>query len=243
MVINRDILRIPLGVAWPALLVDEKTGACLAKLPKAEQPDGYAEAVATAKKVYGPEWEKRAGDFSLLLGRALARANEIFIEARLDEVRSGTWSLGTDEFLREYRTTGSRADFLVFMETQIEEQFRRGSIKKNTWKNHRSTLNSLREFRKKIPFNSLTYRFADEYEAWLKRKGKGDINTRWGRHKDAKTCLAEALKARITFENPYKHFKVPTGESSWKPMTLAELATTEAYYQVCAPGTPHRRIL
>lgn len=243
IVFATEPLFIPLGITWPPLLVDEIAGACLTRLPKAVQPVGYAEAVAAAKTVHGVDWEQRATDFTLLLGNALARANDIFIEARLEETRSGTYALGKDEFLREYRTTGSKADFLAFMETRIEERFRRGSIKKTTWKNHRSTLNSLREFRKKIPFNSLTYRFADEYEAWLKRHNRGDVNTRWGRRKDVKTYLSEARKDRLTFEDPYKYFKVQTGESSWKAMTLDELARLETYYQVCAPRSAHRRIL
>ena len=208
VVLDREILPIALGIAWPAVLVNTEAGRCLTKRPKIEQITGYIEAVATAEEVYSADWEKRADNFTLLLGKALARANEIFIEARLDETRSGTYALGREEFLREYRATGSKADFLVFMEIRIEERFRRGSIKKITWKNHRSTLNSLREFRKKIPFNSLTYRFADEYEVWLKRKGKGDMNTRWGRHKDVKTYLTGAHKDRLNFEDPYKYLAV-----------------------------------
>lgn len=241
--LDREIVPIALGIAWPALLVDPETGQCRTKLPKSEQPAGYADALATAQKIYGADWKQRGEDFTLLVGNALARANEIFIEARLEEVQSGTYRLSKEDFLREYRTTGSKADFLVFMETQIEERYRLGTIKRNTWKNHRSTLNSLREFRRKLAFNSLTYRFADEYEAWLKRKKKGDVNTRWGRHKDVKTYLSEARKAKIKFEDPYKHFKVQTAESSWKPMTLDELAKMEAYYQMCAPRSAHRRIL
>lgn len=219
-----------LDINWPALLVDEDSGQCLTKLPRAEQGTEYETAVATALKVIGPDWKKRATDYTLLLANALGRANEIFIAARLDETRSGAVALSKDEFLREFRITGSKEDFLVFMENRIEERYRNGSIKQTTWKNHRSTLNKLRESQKKTPFNSLNYKFADDFEAWLKRNKHGEINTRWQRHKETKTYLAEACKARIGFEDPYKYFKVQTAESSWKPMTLAELSALEAYY-------------
>lgn len=232
-----------LDINWPALLVDEDSGQCLTKLPRAEQGTEYETAVATALKVIGPDWKKRATDYTLLLANALGRANEIFIAARLDETRSGAVALSKDEFLREFRITGSKEDFLVFMENRIEERYRNGSIKQTTWKNHRSTLNKLRESQKKTPFNSLNYKFADDFEAWLKRNKHGEINTRWQRHKETKTYLAEACKARIGFEDPYKYFKVQTAESSWKPMTLAELSALEAYYKMCSPGTAHRRIL
>lgn len=243
VVLDREIVFINLNIAWPAALVDEEAGRCLTKRPKAEQAPGYAEALAIAEKIYGAEWQKRGDDFTLLLGKALGRANDIFIAARLDESRAGGTKLTKDQFLREYRTTGSPADFLAFMANRIEERYRRGTIKHGTYLNHRSTLNSLTEFRKPIPFSSLTHNFCDEYEGWLRRRKTVDINTRWSRHRDIKAYLAEARRERIIFSDPYVHFRVRTGESHWKPMTLDELARLETYYKQCAPHSPHRRVL
>ncbi len=238
VVLDGTPVPVTLGITWPAELVDEDAGECLTKLPKAAQGPGYADAVAAARKVFGAEWENQAAAYNLLIGQALGRANKVFTDAHLAGV-----TLDKDKFLLEYKTGGSKVDLLTFMSSRINDRYHRGEISKTTWKNHRSTFNKLAEFRKKIPFNSLTDRFAEEFDAWLKRKGYGDINTRWSRHKDVKTYLALAKRAKIVFEDPYEHFTPKQGESSWKPMLPAEFDKLEAYYKLCAPRHAHRRIL
>jgi integrase len=238
VVLDREIIFVTLGISWPATLVDEKSGECLTKLPKVEQGPDYLDAIATAKKKYGTEWEKRAEEFTLMCGKALGKTNKIFAYAHLNDI-----ALGKEVFLKEYETTASKGDFLLFMETQIAERLSLKEIGIHTWKNNRSTLNSLKRFRSRIPFNSITNRFADEYDAWLKRTGMDNANSRWGRHKDVEKYLNLALASRIRFENPYEHFKNRPGESSWKPLTPDELAKLEAYYPLCAVGSAQRRIL
>jgi site-specific recombinase XerD len=239
VILDSVVIPIGLGITWPAVLYDEKASKCLTKLPAARRPAGYEEAVQAARNAFGPEWEKRADDNNLLIGQALARANDIFVEARLAEGAQ----LTKESFLSLYKTQGNRTDFLVYMETQIKERFRRGLIKKNTVKNHNSTLHKLQAWRKKISFASFDHRFADDFDTWLKRTFNSDTNTRWCRHKDVKTYLALAKRDRITFEDPYIYFRNKSVEGSWRPLQPDELVTLEAYYKMCAPGTPHRRIL
>jgi len=238
IILNRDILFVGLDITWPLDLFDEETGKCLTRLPAAQRPDDYAQQLQTLAKLFGPEWPQRADDNNMLLGKAIAKANEVFIQARL-----GEQTLTKEEFLREYQTAGNKSDFITFMDARIEERRRRQQISENTWKNHRSTLNKLREFRPRLPFNTLTYRFADDFESWLKQKVKCDVNTRWGRHKHVKAYLALARRDRIIFEDPYAHFRTKTVSGSWRPLAPEELRLLEAYYVICAAGTPHRRIL
>ena len=238
VVLDREIISITLGITWPAELVDEEAGACLTKRPKAEQSPGYTAAVAAARKVFGAEWEKRAADYSLIIGQALGRANKVFVDARLHHT-----PLDKAKFLLEYETGGSKSDLLTFMDAHINARYEQGEISKTTWKNHRSTFNKLAEFRKKIPFNTLTHRFAEEFDGWLKRKGYGDANTRWSRHRDVKTYLALAKREKLKFEDPYAHFRNSQVESKWKALLPEEFDKLEAYYKLCAPCHPHRRIL
>ncbi|HEX8330132.1 MAG TPA: site-specific integrase [Hymenobacter sp.] len=238
VVLDREVIPIALGITWPAALVDEENGECLTKRPKADQGPEYAAALVAVRKVFGAEWEKQAVAYTLLIGQALGRANKVFTDGHLAGV-----TLDKDKFLLEYKTGGSKVDFLTYLSSRINARYETGEITKTTWKNHRSTFNKLAEFRKKIPFNSLTDRFGEEFEAWLKRKGYGDVNTRWSRHKDVKTYLALAKREKIPFVDPYEHFSVREGESSWKPLQPAEFDKLEAYYKLCAPGHAHRRIL
>lgn len=238
VILNREILFIGLDITWPQTLFDEEAGKCLTKLPATERPATYAQVIQSAAILFGSEWQQRAADNNLIIGKAQAKANEVFIQARLNEQ-----SLTKEDFLREYQTAGSKADFITYMDARIEERFRRQQISPNTHKNHRSTLNKLREFRGRIPFNTLTYKFADDFESWLKQKVKCDTNTRWGRHKHVKTYLALAKRDRIIFDDPYAHFKNKTVPGHWRPLAPGELSLLESYYIICAPGTPHRRIM
>jgi hypothetical protein len=95
----------------------------------------------------------------------------------------------------------------------------------------------LQAFRAQIPFYSLGPDFADDFHTYL-LKHVASVNTRWGRHKDVKTYLAWAKKERIKFEHPYQDFKNQSAPGKWRPLPPDELRRLEAYYVLCAPGTP-----
>jgi hypothetical protein len=69
------------------------------------------------------------------------------------------------------------------------------------------------------------------------------VNTRWSRHKDVKSYLALAKREKLKFEDPYEHFRNSQAKSKWKALLPEEFDKLEAYYKLCAPCHPHRRIL
>jgi hypothetical protein len=178
-----------------------------------------------------------AKDYNLIIGQAQGKANNIFVEARLN----GT-VLTAELFLREFNTEGSKTDFVSYFYHKIIERHRKGKISDNTKKNHLSTWRELKRFREVIPFHTLGLEFADEFDHYLTKKVKS-LNTRWGRHKDVKTYLTLARLDRLKFEDPYKHFKNRDEPGQWKALKPDELAKLETYYGMCAPGTVHRRVL
>ncbi|MFC7669260.1 site-specific integrase [Hymenobacter humi] len=209
-------------------------------LPPARRSETYKASVAVAVGLAGgtgAQLEARARDHNLLIGQALAKANDIFVTWRLSKE-----VLTLDRFKRDFATEGSKNDFIAYFRAKIIERHRKEKISDVTRKNHFSTFNALYAFRPSIPFNTLTTDFADEFDAYLKKYIKS-LNTRWGRHKDVKTYLALARKDRMKFEDPYQDFKNRDEPGKWKALKPAELEKLEAYYKLCGPRTVHRRVL
>jgi integrase len=232
---------VPIGlkVNWAPTLFDEDAGRCLASVPMKDRPPGYAEQLASATAAAGgaAALAQLAKDYNLIIGQAQAKANDIFVETRLT-----SQPLSAERFLLEFSTEGSKDDFVKYYYNKVTERHRKGLITDITKKNHLSTWRALRAFREVIPFYSLSPAFADDFKVYLDKHVRS-LNTRWARHKDVKTCLSWARKEKVKFEDPYAYFKNQSEPGKWKALKPDELRKLEAYYVLCAPGTPQRHIL
>jgi site-specific recombinase XerD len=240
VIIGRKVWPANLHLEWHPQLFDEELGQCVTSFPPARRGPDYKAALQAATAMAGgtPErLEIRARDHNLLIGQALAKANEVAVTWRLSKE-----TMTMERFQRDFNTAGSKSDFVAFFKRKITERYRKGKITETTKKNHTSTYNALVAFCPSIPFNTLTADFADDFDRYLKKHIKG-ANTRWGRHKDVKAYLALARRERIKFEDPYEDFKNKEEPGQWKPLRTEELARLEAYYKVCPPRTVHRRVL
>jgi len=239
VLLHRKPVPLATGVSWPSLFFDDEAGRCLASLPLVQRGPDYREQLAAAQAWAGgpAAWVKRADDYNLILGQAQGKANNIFVEARLNSA-----VLTPERFVQDYNTEGSKSDFVSYFYHKIIERHRKKKITDNTRKNHLSTWRELKRFREVIPFHTLGLDFADDFKLYLDKKIKG-LNTRWVRHKDVKTYLAIARREKIKFENPYEDFVNRSEPGKWKPLKPDELRKLEAYYVLCAPGTPQRRVL
>jgi site-specific recombinase XerD len=265
VILNRKLQFITLGFSWPEALFDRAAGKCLLKLPAGARPANYDQVLQQLVAAVGPDPAAVAEHNNLVIGKALGDANAIYRRYHLTDRH-----LSMDEFLREYNSAASRADFLEFMETRIRERYRRGQITANTHKSHLSTLNKLREFaaysktpgrrqlyprqgrlspqelkdlQQPLPFNSLTHKFANDFDSWMKNVHSSCLNTRSGRHRNVKTYLELARRDKISFDDPYEYFVNTTVKGKWKALSLAELMLLERYYKTLEPRAPWRRIL
>ncbi len=208
-------------------------------MPAKPRGPGYAEQLAAATIAAGgtPELTKQASDYNLIIGQAQGKANNIFVECRLSNQ-----PLSAERFLQEFNTEGSKEDFVSYFYHKVMQRHRKGTITDTTKKNHLSTWRALKAFREVVPFYSLGPDFADDFKLYLDKHVRS-LNTRWARHKDVKTYLAWARKDKIKFEDPYAYFKNQSEPGKWKALQPDELRRLEAFYILCAPGTPQRRIL
>lgn len=189
VIINRKIQYINLDIAWyPALFVD---GVCR-KIGK-ERPD----------------------DLNLIIGDALAKASEIFIQYRLRRL-----PLSMDAFLREFKTNLNKDDFLAYYKTKMMQRLKEGEIECSSRRSHEVTLNHLKAWKKVLLFSELDDRTAYNFERYLiKKTGSQSMNSRWGQHRNFKTYLNAAKRDNIEFIHPYDYYSAKTCESKFIPLT------------------------
>jgi site-specific recombinase XerD len=242
IIINRAIHPISLNISWWPELFDESNGKCLTSLPAAARPKNYKTILSQARAAAGIGLEedalaKRAADYNLLTGQAMAKANDIIVTHRLSKK-----PLTVEGFLEDYQSVSAKHDFLAFFQKKLAQRLKRKEIAETTHISHTSTLRLLRAFRGPIPFYSLGPQFVEDFHVYVKQQSKSP-KTWWGRHKTVKTYLSLARKARIKFEDPYQDFQNKSVKGTWRPLPPAELAQLERFYTSCPPCSAERRVL
>lgn len=203
VIINRKTTYINLDVHWfPKLFAD---GVCRGRQKKDLECD----------------------DINLIIGDALAKASEIFVQYRLRRV-----GLTMDAFLREFKTNLNTDDFLIYYERKMLDRLRDGEIEYSSKLSHQVTLNHLRAWKKYILFSELNDRTAYLFEKYLvKKTGSQSMNSRWGQHRNFKTYLNMAKRDRIEFLHPYDFFSAKTTESKFVPLSQSQFREIWKGYQ------------
>lgn len=135
--------KIPLDLDWPGNLVDEDNNQLL------EQTKG----------------DKDCSDYNLIIRAAMAKVNEIFIQARLKGKE-----LTMPELMDMYYHYLRRQDFMVYMNDKIKERYKRKKIAEGTKKSHVNSWLWLHNYRQEIPFQNLDKKFIENFEGWLQRQ-------------------------------------------------------------------------
>jgi site-specific recombinase XerC len=217
VIINRKVKDIDLHISWPVKYFDKEKGVCKARTRKKDQ---------------------ECLDTNMIIGKAQAKANEIFMQYRL----SGR-NLTLELFLRDYHTEFNKQCFISFYEHRMLERLKNREIVEESKKQHNNTLNKLKDFTKgTLLFHQLDHKFASSFDSYLK-KDKLQQNTRWGHHKDVKTYLNQARRSHVKFEDPYEYFSVSPVDGKWAALSWEERETLYAHYLKTKVGTSDRRIL
>lgn len=189
--IEKAFDKIKLNLDWPAALVDEKTNHLIGR-----------------QKV-----DQDADDYNLLIRQAITKANDIFVECRLQRR-----DIGMTEFMDLYHNHLRQHDFVVYMEEKINERHRRKKISWSTRNSHVNTLIWLKQYKSSIPFKDLTKKFIESFEEWMLRqtsrrsneKKRLDTNTIANVLKYIRAYINLAIRDKIPIENPYKGADVKT---------------------------------
>ena len=207
--IEKAFEKIALDLDWPAHLVDEQNNQVIA------QKKGDTEA----------------NDSNLLIRQAISKANDIFVECRLQKRE-----IGMGEFLDMYNNYLRQKDFIVYMDEKIKERLRRKKITGSTKKSHVNSLIWLKQYKSKIPFKDLTKKFIESFEEWIQRQSSRrtndhkelDSNSIANVLKYVRAYINLAIKDKIPIENPFKTADVKTHQDEkliehLKPKEVAKL--------------------
>lgn len=193
--IDRQTQRLPLAIYWPPKYF--RDGECLPR----HKGDGQAR------------------DYNLIIRDALAKGNEILIEYRLRRR-----VITMESFIQEFEEGNPSEDFIAYMSAKMEQRLREREITLRSYTTQLVTLNHLKNWKRRLPFESLNERTAYQFDAYLqKHTGSKSINGRWGRHKTFKTYLNRAKSDRIQFINPYDYYRIKNQMGRFQPLYQEEV--------------------
>lgn len=156
----------------------------------------------TNKVIAGGGLTKAAAqDLNLILDNELAKANEVFVRARLKNVDLSA-KLFKEIFLKSENI--NKIDFIEFYRDELT--LLKGSRKASTIVTYDRVIKRLSKFRDKIYFNELDISFIEDFDRYLIKQGLNQ-NTRSLYHKNVNTIINTAINRGIDFINPYKNFK------------------------------------
>lgn len=180
-------------------------------------------------------WHPNAKTYDTEFQLAIAKANNIASKFRID----GKF-LTPESFKNEYTNPTEKVDLITFIKTELE--LKRVKLAKNTYKQHNTVVNKLREFKSVIPFGHLTIEMMQKFENSLIKAGNGGptVNKLL---KIVKQYLSDARKKGITFKDPFDSIKIKTFKSNRLALSQEEVDRLEKYYDspTCLPA--HKKLL
>lgn len=144
---------------------------------------------------------KKVKDENLIIDRCVATINDIFVRYRLQNIEI------TPELLkREWKNPARRIDFYAFFDEVIKE--RKNDIEDSTIKQHRSSIEKLKEFKPVLSFTEIDNDLIENYRRWLKTKKHNDINTIHTALKNFKTYVNIAKRKGVISESPFDSYHI-----------------------------------
>lgn len=133
-------------------------------------------------------FDKRKSEFNSFMLEALTMGKPLSLTIASNFFRSET-----------------KETFYSFFERQIE--IWKVSKEHNTIKSYRSTLNVLKQFRSKLEFGELTYKFIEDFDYYMSTKRNNGAGGKFTKHKCLKATIRQAIKANYMkpSDNPYSN--------------------------------------
>lgn len=210
MYCNGKSKKIPLDVSVPKSFFDSKT--------------------QRIKKSY-----KYASDYNLLIEKILANLNRIEVNFRLNNE-----AITVDKVMEELKKPTIRICYNAFSEQYLENENKKQIIMKSTYRQQKSTLRKIKEYKDPLLFGDIDIDFVKEFKSHLKNNLKNKPSTIAGTMKNFKKFITAAqekgirtnieanqikvggMKGEFTFLLPkevvslYKFYESPFINSTWK---------------------------
>ena len=163
-------------------------------------------------------------DLNLIINQHKGLANDILVRARL----SGR-PITLEEFEKRFKNPAPLIDFLAYMDQAIEE--RRHLISDETYRNHKTGVSKLRQFRPQILFSDIDLKLIQDLKAWMVKTRGNSPNTIYSTLKRVKTYLKHAREiGQLNFAFDPAQIKLPPMAGNRSYLSLEEVAKLERYY-------------
>lgn len=165
---------------------------------------------------------------AIKLNKQIAETIRNFENFELDKINAGKpFNLG---MLTDFFKGDIVSSFTEFMELEIEQM----NLTEATKKNHRTTLARLKEFKKVIYFEDITFELLNDFDVFLRKikitykdapPKKLMQNTIWKYFKNMKTYVNLAINKDLmnVQQYPFRKFKVKQGDSNKVFLTPEEI--------------------
>ena len=109
-------------------------------------------------------------DYNLIISKTLADINKVAVTYRLNENY-----LTMEKLLEDLLNPTAKIDFLKFYEFQLDKQ--KDILKKGTYRQQKSTLTKIKQYRSKILFSEINHDFLNEMTRYFKNTLKNKVTT------------------------------------------------------------------
>jgi integrase/recombinase XerD len=176
-----------------------------------------------------------AMDYNLIIEKALADLNRIEVAYRL-----GNQGLTLEKLTEEFENPSGRIDFINFWHTELEAQ--KGILKPGTYKQQKSALQKLRQFKSSILFYEVTPELMVKLKTYLKKRGNQE-NTIGTFMKSFKKFLHLANEKGIITPLVYSKIESRQFKSDRTFLTKQELQKLNEYFDSTFINASHRLVL
>ena len=165
-------------------------------------------------------------DKRMIIGNALAAANNIFVRYRLQNK-----TITPDLFREEFKNPSINIDFYLFMHSEIMS--RQKMVAQDTIDHHLVVLRKLKKFKPELAFSELNQEFFEKFQKYLITHYKNGINTVTKNFKAIKYYINRAIQKEKLEKSPLQYMKFKTTRSNPVFLTEEELIRVINYYKIC----------
>ena len=154
-------------------------------------------------------------DQNLIIENVRSKINDVLVRARLAGI-----GLNKEVFFTIYRQPNNARSFIDFAKHRLKQN--RRALACNTWRQHKSILKKIEDYRPELQFFEITPEFLKLYTAYLRRIGNGDA-TIWKNMAVLRGYILAAVRAGFIINNPFDAFRVKRASPNIIYLTEDEL--------------------
>lgn len=164
--------------------------------------------------------------FNSTIATAIQRASVIKAEADLKKI-----ALNKSVFRSMFSSVNADFDFVPFWEKELEKRLDKREISEGAYRAQKATFQKFKEFRKSVLIASIDLQLLLDYEAFLVKVKKNDVNTVGTAMKTLRTYINRLINLYdIDMKNPFRKYKIKSAQTHRQYLTISEIMLLHDLY-------------